>query len=519
MSNIAIKKIDKLLLRTFIPTFVLLLALVLFIMVIQSFFLLFSNIAGKELGIAIYTKLLFYLSLSVFRDAFPIAILITSLIVFGNLSESFELTAMRSVGLSLQRTLRLPFIFILFLSGGLFYFQDYVHPNSKPKLFSLVEDICQKKSDLFIQQGVFCNNIPGYSIRVDKKLSDSEHMEGIIVYDYTKRHGKVFVTIAQKGRLYTLPNEGYLVMEFTNGHNYMEPLPAKSSEAKSNQELSFYRNSFSSQKLRINLDALKLGSTNAKFAYDPRTRTRPHLEKMIQERQQELLNQEKSSKALLAQETIRYNAIEAPSVELNGDTVEELASSAQEVAKEADFILFRDQLIERKSDSNTERHAQPYSHTLQRQVVRDALRNIRKIKNSLMAQKGDEDLLHKILNETLYEKKHRLAVTVRCVIMFLLAAPLGCMIRRGGFGVSVGISFLFILLEYILSILGKDFATEGSISTFMGAWLPNFILFPFCCFFLVKAQQGRGLSSTDWYVFYIKIKQIIKRKISTVSRV
>ena len=144
MSNIFIKKIDKLLLRTFIPTFLLLLVLVLFVLVIQAFFISFSGISGKGLGMDIYIKLFYYLSLSALPEVFPIAILITSLMVFGNLSESFELTAMRSVGLSLQRILRFPFIFILFLSAWFFYFRNYIHPNSKPKIFGLVEDICAK---------------------------------------------------------------------------------------------------------------------------------------------------------------------------------------------------------------------------------------------------------------------------------------------------------------------------------------------------------------------------------------
>ncbi|WP_342265709.1 LptF/LptG family permease [Cardinium endosymbiont of Philonthus spinipes] len=515
MSNIAIKKIDKLLLRTFITTFILLLGLVLFVMVIQSFFVLFSAIAGKGLGSSIYAKLFFYLSINQLPSVFPIAILMTSLIVFGNLSESFELTAMRSVGLSLQRTLRLPFLFILFLSGVLFYFQDHVYPNSKHKIFALVGDICKKKSALFIQEGVFCNNIPGYSIRVAKKLSDNEHMEGIMVYDYTKKYGSVSITTAAKGRLYTTPDEGYLVMELTNGHNYVEPLPAKSTHGKPDQKSSFYRSNFSSQKIRISLDALKLGSTNAKFAHDPRTRTRPYLKKMIEERSQEVLSQEQNSKKVLAGQASRYHCIEQPTIQSGSHELSASTSSVQETAKNADFILFRDQLVGKKNDSNTASVTWPHDDVLPQRVIQESLRSVRKIKNALITQKDYMNLFNETLNDALYEKEHRFAVAMRCVIVFLLAAPLGCIIRRGGFGISVCISFFFILLEYILSILGRDWAVAGTISPFVGVWLPNFVLFPFCCFFLAKAHQGRGLCSTDWYAFYLKIKQFIKRSMHT----
>ncbi|MGI2262041.1 LptF/LptG family permease [Candidatus Cardinium hertigii] len=500
MSNIFIKKIDKLLLRTFIPTFLLLLVLVLFVLVIQAFFISFSGIAGKGLGMDIYIKLFYYLSLSALPEVFPIAILITSLMVFGNLSESFELTAMRSVGLSLQRILRFPFIFILFLSAWFFYFRNYIHPNSKPKIFGLVEDICEKKSTLFIQEGIICNNIPGYSIRVDKKKIDNEHMEGIIVYDYTKRYGTVSITIAEEGRLYTTPDKGYLVMELTNGHNYLEPLPAKNNHG--DQKPSFYRNHFSNQKIRISLEALKFGKTNEEYAYDARTRTPPHLKKMIKERGKQVVHWDQKIKQLLAEQAIRYHSVEQLNAVLDAYT-------------DADFILFRDQLIAHKTHTNIASNGQPNHYILQR-VVQEALHNVKKITHRLMMQEDNRNLFNTALNEALYEREIRFAVVIQCVIIFLLGSSLGCLIRRGGFGISVMISFFFILLEHILSMVGRDWAIANTCSMFICVWLPNFVLLFFSGLFLIKAQHGRGLSSINWHALYTKIKRRFSSKINRV---
>ncbi|MGI2298909.1 LptF/LptG family permease [Candidatus Cardinium hertigii] len=514
MSNIFIKKIDKLLLRTFIPTFLLLLVLVLFVMVIQAFFMYFSGIAGKGLGVAIYTKLFFYLSLSSLPAAFPIAILITALMVFGNLSESFELTAMRSVGLSLQRILRVPFIFILVLSGLFFYFRNYIYPNSKPKIFNLIEDILEKKSTLFIQEGVICNNIPGYSIRVDKKKIDNEHMEGIIVYDYTKKYGTVSITIAEKGRLYTTPDKGYLVMELTNGHNYLEPLPTKNNDR--DQKPSFYRNHFSNQKIRISLEALKLRKTNEKYAYDPRTRTRPHLKKMIQEIGKQVVHWEQKIKKLLSEQTIRYHSAEQFNEVLDGYTMEKLPLPDLQATQASDFILLRDQLIAHKTHINTASDRQPNDSTLQR-VVEEALHSVKKITYSLTIQEDNKNLFNAELNGALYEQEFRFAVVIECVIIFLLGSSLGCLIRRGGFGISVMISFFFILLEYILSMVGRDWAIANTCSIFICVWLPNFVLLLFSGLFLIQAQHGRGLSPTNWYILYKKIKKILSGKINRAS--
>lgn len=512
MGNIAIKKIDKLLLRSFIITFVSLLALVLFVLVTHSFFLILSRIVGKGLGFCVYTKLLFYIGILMLPNAFPIAVLVAALIVFGNLSESFELTAMRSVGMSLQRILLFPFIFILLLSTALFYFQDYVHPSSKPKVFSLVEDVIQKKSSLFIQEGVFCNNIPGYGIRVDKKLNDNGEIKGVVVYDHTQSHGTVAITSAEKGRLYTTPDENYLVMELTNGHNYVEALP-DSQDSFSEEKQTFYRSSFASQKISIGLDALKLGKTQSEFAYDPRTKIYPQLKKMIQERQQRIITQTKYCKDLLVQKSLHYYAIQQKSTS-KADTLEiEKAEASPQHAvptKDADFISFRNQLVATTTNINS--HQKEYDY-FKKQVIGDSLRAVDKLKKSLLEQRYYEVAIAESLRNALFEKELRLAIAMRCIIMFLLAAPLGCVVRRGGFGISVVVSLFFILLEYILSMFGKDWAIAGTISTFTGAWLANLVLLPFCFFFLIKAQKGTDLSIlSGWHAFWVKIKKVVNIK-------
>nr|WP_260215055.1 LptF/LptG family permease [Candidatus Cardinium hertigii] len=500
-------------LRSFIPTFVLLLALVLFVLVIQMFFVLFSNIAGKGLGVLVYTKLLFYIGLHVFPNAFPIAALIASLIVFGNLSESFEFTAMRSVGLSLQRILCFPFVFVLFLSGVLLYFQDYIHPTTNHKIFSLIIDVMNKKSALFIQQGVICNNIPGYSIHVNKKLGDNEHMEGIIVYDYTKTYGTI-ATIAEKGKLYTTPDEAYLVMELSNGCNYVEKLPDKKS-SNSDQKQTFYRKKFLKQKIRISLEALKLRKSDEKYTSEPRTRDHLQLKKLIQEIEQKIVEEGNDSHNLLVQQASRYGISENTFKPSNADNGDQLQSSFESstLLQDADFIAFRNQLIESKTPSNLEKKCQQYGDTLQ-WITQRALRTVEKIKTTLTMQHEHVLAVKQYLNQALFEKERRFAIAMRCVIMFLLAAPLGCIIRRGGFGVSVMISFVFILLEYILTTLGETWAIANTLSPFICAWLANFTVLPFCFLFLIKAQRGTSLFTIDWQLVYLRIKKIIQRRIS-----
>ena len=412
MSNIAIKKIDKLLLRSFVTTFILLLALVLFILIIQGFFIVFSNIVGKNLGFNVYVKLLFYLGLRVFPDAFPTAMLITSLLVFGNFAESLELTALRSGGLSLQRIFRLPFIFVLSLSGALLYFQDYIHPTTNHKIFALVNDVFNKKSALFIQQGIVCNNIPGYSIHVEKKLDNTEYMHGITVYDYTKKYGTTAITIAETGKLYTTKDQEYLVMELANGHNYVEALPTQPSGNNKAHQL-FYRNHFARQTIKVSLQALKIGHTNAKFANYPETRTHSQLKQMIQERQNKVAQEDDYNHTLLLKRAKRYNS-SLPMIDAlhNGslesgqwqvDAPEEMPNNV------TDFMLFRHQLVDGHTAAGNKENDPLYDYRSQ-YIVRDALWRIEQIQQNLMEQLQNRLTIQKELNLALFEQNHRLAI-------------------------------------------------------------------------------------------------------------
>lgn len=498
MSNIGLKKIDKLLLRSFLTTFTSLFLLVLFVLVIQHFLILFKEIAGKGLGMDVYARILFYIGLALFPNAFPISVLIASLLVFGNFAENFELTAMRSVGLSLQRIFRFPLLFILVISSALCYFQEYIHPTIRPQIFALVSDVSQKKAAFFIQEGIFCNNIPGYGIRVNKKLSTNRDMEGIIVYDHTKQYGTVAITAAEKGRLYTTPEGDCLIMELVNGHNYIEPLPTKRGKEHNYENHPFYRSSFAHQKIRIGLEALQLGNTHARFAYDARTRTRPQLKKMVEERRQKVLEERTYSKQLLAQKAVQYG-VHTPS----SPSIEEVptggCADAPTVATSATFKHFRGQLMEDSIRTNASKPCDPFA----RLVLQRALRTIAQTKSALYTQRQDEVQMEYNLHAALFEKEHRLAVAIRCIIMFLLAAPLGCIIRKGGFGISVLISSFFMLLEYVISMMGREWVEAGTLSPFLGAWMANITLLPFCCFFLAKGQKGTGLSlAFRWLRFW-----------------
>src|SRR6187401_2628172 len=216
------KKLDKLILSSFIGPFILTFLVVVFILLTQHMLKYFDDIIGKGLGIDVIGQLLFYFAIFMIPVAMPLAVLLSSLITFGNLGEHFELTAIKASGISLLRTLQPIFLFVLILTGVAFYVNNNLVPKAALEAYSLLYDIKQKKPALDLSEGTFYDGIPDMSIKVNKKYPDGITIGDVIIYDHRKHDGNRDVTVADSGKMYTILNERYLKLELFRGYNYIE---------------------------------------------------------------------------------------------------------------------------------------------------------------------------------------------------------------------------------------------------------------------------------------------------------
>src|SRR5687767_6912782 len=217
------KKIDKFILSSFTGPFIMTFLVVVFILLTQHMLKYFDDIIGKDLGWEVLSQLLFYFAIFMTPVAMPLAVLLSALIAFGNLGEHFELTAIKSAGISLVRTIQPIFFFVVLLTFIAFYINNNLVPKAALEAYSLLYDIKQKKPALDLREGTFYNGIPDISIKVNKKFpNDDEALKEIIVYDHRKNDGNKEVTIADSGRMSTILNERYLKFELFNGYNYTE---------------------------------------------------------------------------------------------------------------------------------------------------------------------------------------------------------------------------------------------------------------------------------------------------------
>ncbi len=480
-------------------------------MLMQFFLIYFDELIGKDLGFWIYLQLFLYFGINATPLAFPLATLVASLMIFGSLGEQLELTALKSAGIPFIRVLRPLFLLICLISFFLYFSNGYLVPKVNVKAYTLLWDLRKKKPSIAIKEGVFYNGIPDYSILVQKKLPDEKTLEDIIIYDHTKNKGNVHLTTANSGKLTTTQGEQYLVIELFDGHNYIEELPEKNKEkATSTPDKplipQFYRASFQSQKILIDLDELKLTRTSEKlFAYHHNTKTNRQLiediskkKQKIRNNQQEILESFRQHYHLPVIDSV-IHITEAASTESTTAT-DNLIDSTTEFLPTIDL---------NHSTASAEVHEVPQkklpiTHELdqypnRRQIIQKALAQARDLKYKLQPQVNKINSISKDLREFQIEKHKRAAYALGCVIMLLIGASLGSLIKKGGLGVPLLISTAFILIYYMADMFGTKWAKADLIGPLLGAWAPNMVLIPFGLFFLRHAQKDTRILEGDAY--------------------
>jgi len=251
------KKLDKLILGSFIGPFLLTFIVVDFILLTVNMLRYFDEIFGKGLGFMIYVELISYFVISISPMALPLAVLLSALMTFGNLGEHFELTAIKSSGISLLRALLPIGIFVVILSFFAYLSNNYLVPKVNLKTFSLLYDIRMKSPALDIQEGVFYNGIPNYSIKVNRKLDDVT-LKDIIIYDHTSGQGNTNVILADSGRMEPFFNDRYMQLSLFNGYSYQE---SGNQRGISEKPVDFSRTSFTQNRMIFSLDAFNLNRT------------------------------------------------------------------------------------------------------------------------------------------------------------------------------------------------------------------------------------------------------------------
>ena len=492
-----VRKIDKLLIKSFIGPFLVTFFVVVFVLLLQFMLKYFDDILGKDLSFSVLFEFLFYFSVRITPDALPLAVLLSSIMTFGNLGENNELVAIKSSGMSLIRTLVPLFIISILITFFAFYSNNNFVPKANLKALSLLYDIKKKKPSMDLKEGQFYSGIPGYTIKTQKKITD-KLLKGVMIYDHVTYQGNNRVILSDSAYMYSILDDRYLVFELYDGNSYTE-IPADRSKVKYINQ--FYRNNFSFMKLIFDMSSFDLKRTKEElFAGDYRMKNTTELSNSI-----DSLNYNKSKQRYIMLKTSSsFYDYHMKNKFVLPDDVLFMRSEFKEQEEVYDYYSFNEESV---SISDSIYMILNDKLKFNQQVYTKALNSARNIKTNLGINSARIKSQNFEINKNEIELIKKYAQAFACISMFLIGAPLGSLIKKGGIGVPVIISILFYIIYYVLNILGIKWAREDIISPDLAAWLSNIVLFPIGLFFLYHSKKDSRIFETNLFNF-------LKNKIS-----
>ncbi len=469
------KKLYRLILRSFFGTFIFTFFIVIFVLLMQFLWVYVDDFVGKGLSFKIIGELFFHASLTFVPMALPLAILLASIMCFGDLGEHYELVAMKASGISIWQVMRPLVILSVILAGLAFVFSNSINPIATLKFKTLLFDVRKQKMAFDIKEGVFYRDIENYVIDVDRKGEDGSTIYGVKIYDHTSREGDNKIMVADSGTMALSPNQRTIIFTLYNGFNYTED---NSDKQTFKQRRPFDRMSFKEEQIKFSLESFDL------------TRSSEEMFKSYQA----MMNIHQLSTALDSLE-VRYDERK----EKFSENFSQRLSNLQSRPETSDTVLMLQwPLIE---------HLDPSRRAAVLEVASGISRNAKENVSFNKQDLGAQDLNIK-RHKREWHKKFTLSFA--CIIFFFIGAPLGAIIRKGGLGLPVVISVLFFVIYYIISTVSERMAEYGDLNMFLGVWLSTLIIFPIGLFLTIKATTDSALMDKEsWAKAF---HQIIPRK-------
>lgn len=448
-----------------------------FFLVMQFLWKYIDDLIGKGLEISILLKLMFYVSATLIPLALPLAVLFSSIMTYGNLAEHNELTALKASGLSLMKVMRPMLFFVVFLSLGAFYFNNYLLPVANYKWRAIIYDIQEKKPTFGITEGVFYNDIENYSIRVDKKNNDTGHLEGVLIYAYSD----VFVTKtikAKSGDMLKSDDDRYLMLKLNEGAMYEKIGPSQIQRDK----YPFQKSFFSEAIIKFDLSGFQLDQSDEDlFKRDYEMFNFMQLQGAIDTMEAEMTQIRYDFQKTLANQIVILN---------DGFQPDSVADSTGKMVipdiEPIDSIIRIDEMSESQHSA----------------ALNFAQVEIRSTKDMIYGQLKlrESQANHVLQHKATWHKKFTLSVAV--LVLFFVGAPLGAIIKKGGLGTPLVFATLFFLLYYVLTIMGENMVDSGFMTPWKGMWISTFILAPLGAFLTYKAANDSALFDRDVYKKY-----------------
>ena len=473
------KKLNAFLLKSYIGPLVLTFCIGVLVLLLQFLWKYVDDLVGKGLDLWTICKFMFYASWTFVPMALPLAVLLSSLMFFGSMGEHYELVALKAAGIPLRRSMR-PLIGVcLGVCVIAFLFANYGVPKAYLNYRLIYHEIRTKKPALDIPEGVYYKQLDGYTIRVDKKERDGKHLRGVQIYDHTGHDGNTNVTMAERGYMQISDDARYMALTLYNGHTYGEKADLgqgmRSDDRSRKVAYPFTRIQFEKQILLFDLESFKMPEATAEM-YERHQRTM-------------------DLKHLSAQyDTLAYNR----------DIRQDEIAKAYEVQYYHLLRHYGDEDTTVRAQRIEKTSATEAQYTQWKAALTPTMRQQAAAKAESFspdAQYYRNDMYYR--NQQVYaygvEWHKKFSLSVACLIMFFIGAPLGSIIRKGGLGMPVVVSVLLFVLYHVISVIGEKSAIEGVMSCFWGMWMAPLIYLPFGIILTIQATVDASFLDADTY--------------------
>ena len=492
-----------------------------------------DDLVGKGLEWVIILKLLGLVALTTISLALPLAILFSSLMAFGNLGEFMELTAMKASGISLQRAMRPVFFFCMLMGCLAFYFSNNILPVANLKMKTLLSDITQKRPELNIKPGIFNNDIDNYVIRIGKKSDDGKILEDIMIYDHSRTGKNQRLVVASKGVMSQTPDKRFLELKLTDGYSYTE---AEQGRKNNRFRYPFVREYFKEDLIRFDLTIFELNKSDERlFKKNYQMLNLSQLEAETDTLITELARDRSMMPELLfrgpffeAGKTYTTQYIQQPKkstskpvkakADSNGTTDTAASSLERRIVRmkglngkfdSLDTALMASKKMEPELFNTANIGPVPlknkvdvfknFSAAQHHQIFEKAASILRSSKSSLDFSIQSFDMEEERIYKHQIEWHRKFTLSFACIVLFLIGAPLGAIVKKGGLGMPVVFSLIFFVAYHMISITGEKLAREAVASPFQGMWLSSAVLLPIGLFLSYKATRDSALFDADAY--------------------
>jgi len=479
------KRLYSYLIERFIGPFILTFCVCIFVLLMQFIWRYLDDLVGKGLETSIIIELMSYAALSLVPMALPLSVLMASIITFGNLGERFELFAIKASGVSLLKIMKPLIIFNVGVTFLAFFLANEVIPVTNTKFATLLWSIKEQRPEMIVKEGAFSNDIDGYSIKVNRVDKTNGALLDIMIYDHTQSKGNVSVTLADSGFLNISEDKQFMILTLYRGESYSD---AKSTERDTKKTYPFRRERFDKEEVIINVKDYNLKRANEDFFKDGY--------KMLKNRQLartiDSLEIIYKDRVVIASMGISYNSQLNENIQ-NHFRVDSLKHFI--VSKENYTIVNFDSLystLTKDQKNIVLSTAQRNAQTNQRNVIQ-----------------YDSDLYNRSrwINRHVVEWHRKYTLSLACILFFFIGAPLGAIIRKGGFGLPIVVSILLFISYYMVSMIGENMAREGVSKIGAAMWFSSLFFLVIGVFITQQAITDSLLLNKEIFSkFYDKLK-------------